>query len=366
MSISALRPLLLAVQTNCDVVDARHAADLPLCIYLLQMREFYRWEQGLVFGDALPRAAVGDWLVRREAHWDALASQSLSEVPCPDGPADPFDEARINAALRPLGLGYGAGLIRPDLPVFFVAERANHAAVQDCDGAVPVQRFGRELARGLISPPAVLSEGGGILLRDAALSRWLWQRFEAHSLRPGDGAFGRFAALCGVSTLAAFVQRLPALLATARPVLLLHELGERRVGRRLGPRWAALRLALVDDRRSELRLRAVRDQLADLGSTLPALLAAGAAAPLHFWFAGYEGHREALFPGLKPAYAEWCAGDGGNALRRALLAGEAHFTALSQVLLDLHDSAGDALSQALAHCLDSSSAVCSFDGSPSA
>ena len=42
--------LVDAVQTNCDIADARHAADLPLCIYLLQMREFYRWEHGLTFG----------------------------------------------------------------------------------------------------------------------------------------------------------------------------------------------------------------------------------------------------------------------------------------------------------------------------
>ena len=32
--------LVDAVQTNCHIADARGAADLSLCIYLLQMREF--------------------------------------------------------------------------------------------------------------------------------------------------------------------------------------------------------------------------------------------------------------------------------------------------------------------------------------
>lgn len=77
MSIATLRPLLAAVQTNGDITDARFAADLLLCICLLQLREYYRWEQGLGFGDTLPRAALGDWLKRREAHWDRLADRPL-------------------------------------------------------------------------------------------------------------------------------------------------------------------------------------------------------------------------------------------------------------------------------------------------
>ena len=39
--------LLEAVQTNCHIADARHAQDLSLCTFLLQMREFHRWERGL-------------------------------------------------------------------------------------------------------------------------------------------------------------------------------------------------------------------------------------------------------------------------------------------------------------------------------
>ena len=358
MSPHALPPLLAAVQTNCDITDARFAADLPLCIYLLQMREYYRWAQGLAFGETLPRAALGDWLARREAHWDTLDGRSFEPVPCAGMPVDPFDVATIDAALQPLGLGYGAGLVGPGRPVFFVAERAMASPAQVDGEPVRVQLYGRELARCLAAPLALLAADETIVLRQAALARWLWERFEAHSLRPAEGAFGRFAAACGLQSPEQFSARLPDLLHTARPVLLLHELGELRAGRWLGPRWATLRQALADDRRSELRLRAVRDHLADLGTTLPALLADGASAPLHFWFAGYEGHREALYPGLKAAYAAWCAGDEGRALRAAVQVGEPHFRRLAKRLLALADGPAAVLSQALAQRLNDASTSC--------
>ena len=51
--------LIAAVQTNCHIADARHAADMTLCTYLLQMREFHRWERGLGFAATLARDEVG-------------------------------------------------------------------------------------------------------------------------------------------------------------------------------------------------------------------------------------------------------------------------------------------------------------------
>ena len=71
------QPLVEAVQTNCHIADARHAADLTLCTFLLQMREFYRWEKGLPLGAALVARGGGAWLARREALWADLEDQRL-------------------------------------------------------------------------------------------------------------------------------------------------------------------------------------------------------------------------------------------------------------------------------------------------
>ncbi|MFN3785876.1 MAG: hypothetical protein ACK4RS_03445, partial [Thiothrix sp.] len=64
--------LIQTVQRNCHIADARHAGDYTLCIYLLKMREFYRWEHGISFQQVLTSDDVGDWLTRREAMWNTL------------------------------------------------------------------------------------------------------------------------------------------------------------------------------------------------------------------------------------------------------------------------------------------------------
>ena len=116
--------LVQAVQTNCDIADARHATDLSLCTYLLQMREFFRWERGLPYGAALPQSEVGNWIAAREARWQAHEGRAAHDyevlpIPLPgSGPGDvpirtiaAFDVEAANAALLPRGLLYGAGLV---------------------------------------------------------------------------------------------------------------------------------------------------------------------------------------------------------------------------------------------------------------
>lgn len=44
MPFSNFPQLVQSVQRNCHVADARHAREMTLCNYLLEMREFYRWE----------------------------------------------------------------------------------------------------------------------------------------------------------------------------------------------------------------------------------------------------------------------------------------------------------------------------------
>ncbi len=139
----------------------------------------------------------------------------------------------------------------------------------------------------------------------------------------------------GASTRAAWLPRPPRMVSEQSETLLLHELGEHRAGEWLEPGWAAMRLAL-DTRRTELQVRAVRDQLADLKVTLPALIGRQAETALHFWFANYDGMRERLFPSLVTGYAAWRAGDGGRALLDAANAGARHFRGLAQQILLLH------------------------------
>jgi len=353
--------LVGAVQTNCHIADARHAADMTLCTYLLQMREFFRWERGEAFGVPLARDAVGSWIAERESLWTELEAQAFQPLPVGgDGLdagdlLDPFDVAAVNARLAPLGLLYGAGLVGAQRPVFFLAESLGTLWRE----GLPVQVAGRELARGLVAPPAALDSAGDpatIVLRRESLARWCWEKFEAFSLRRSPG--GPFQAVVQAHALEqGFDAALPRWLDELSEAVILHELGEHRAGQRLGPRWAQMRLSLPS-RRADLHARALRDHLADLGLTLPTLLDRAAATSIHFWFANFDGLRELLFPGLKQAYLRWQRGDGGAALRQAIDAGNAHFDALAGQVLELHLHEGARAGPAIESLLTAPQAVC--------
>lgn len=325
----AVAALAAVVQANCHIADARHAADLSLCNYLLQMREFYRWERGLPFGAALPRDEVGAWLAAREQLWAEVEGDDFAPLPPCD--ADPFDADGAALHAGALGLVYGAGLAGRERPGFFLAERVDAYRLADDD--LQVQVCGRELARGLFAPPAALI-GRTIVLRRESLARWLWQLVESHGLKNADGAMKRVVQAFGLDR--DFQAGLPAALDVIGAMLLLHERGEHRIGQRLGPAWGELRLAQTD-RRTALALAAVRDLLVDLEFTLPQLLDQGAHDALHFWFATFDGLRAQLAPDLKPAYAAWCQGDAGTALRAMARRGQAHFESLAWSLLNQVD-----------------------------
>lgn len=322
------RALIEAVQTNCHIADAAHAADMTLCIYLLQMREFYRWESGLPPLQPMAREAVGAWLSAREALWDGLEGQAWRALPLPSGSIDPFEVEPINAELLPQGLVYGAGYTAPGRASFFLAALES---VQPRDGVL-VRVSGREFARGLSSPPAALQDGT-IYLRQESLQRWLWEKYEAWTLRRSAGAFRRALDAHGYTTDGE--QAVTRMVQRQAETLILHELGEAQAAGLLGADWSVMRQGLKD-RRTELHVRAVRDLLADCLVTLPTLLQREDHAALHFWFANFEGLRAELAPGLERAYAAYGAGDGAQALASACSLGAAHWQSVCEQLLALH------------------------------
>jgi len=327
-----LGPLAAAVQTNCHIADARGAADLTLCIYLLQMRELFRWERGIAALQPLAHDEVTQWLGEREALWASLEGREFRALVVGGLSFDPFDAAAVNEQLRPHGLVYGAGLVAAGRASFFLGQLER----VEWHGEVEVLVSGTEHARGLAAPPAAL-QGSTVLLRRQALRRWLGEKYEAWTLKRQAGAFK--AALDAHGFELDGVQALERMAEGESETLVLHELGEFEAGRRLGPDWQALRGALAS-RRTDLYVRAARDHLADCLVTLPTLLLQRRDASVHFWFANLEGVRALLFPRLWPAYAAWCSGDRGAALQGAVAAGSAHWGEACEELLVLHRTQG--------------------------
>lgn len=343
------RSLIEAVQTNCHIADAAHATDMSLCIYLLQMREFYRWELGLPPLQPMAREEVGAWLSARETLWEQLEDTPLRALPLPHGDVDPFDVQAINVALAPQGLVYGAGYTAPGRPSFFLGQLES---VQQREGVL-VRVSEREYARSLASPPAALQDGT-IFLRRESLQRWLWEKYEAWTLRRPTGAFASALEAYGYADDAELA--IPRMAQAQAESLLLHELGEARVAELLGPDWAAMRNALKC-RRTDMHVRAARDLLADSLVTLPTLLERQADASLHFWFANFEGLRALLCPSLESAYERYCAGDGGQALWDALHAAQVHWQQVCQQVLSLHRAHGTSAQPQVLKLLESSVCV---------
>jgi hypothetical protein len=114
--------------------------------------------------------------------------------------------------------------------------------------------------------------------------------------------------------------------------MVLHELGEGLAGEALGPDWERM-LAGLARSKAEIMARAVRDNLADCLTTLPALVEARNDAALHFYFATFGGMRRHLFPDAPAAYRRWC-GDGDlEPLRQLARTGQSRWRATTEKLL---------------------------------
>ncbi len=340
----ALPEVQASVQQNCHIADALHAGNYTLCVYLLKMREFYRWEQGLPFQHPLGNETVGNWLRQRESLWEELESAEFVPVRVGDAEYDPFESDAINAALEPHGLIYSGGIGAQGKPHFFLGSLHRHHQHHD----YTVYIADREYARDLGAPPA-MAQGRTIWLRRESLKRFLWEKLEEWRWSRPDNAMARAIACYDFPT---DVERaLDEMTENELDSALLHEIGEVEAGRRLGPDWESL-LAALPRSRIELLLRAVRDHLADSLITLPELLEQEKVASIHFWFANLNGMRQVLWPAIDAAYRQWRVSGEATRLSDAVVAGQRHWPQLTEAVLGLYREKGAASSEEIGRLLE--------------
>lgn len=322
--VEALR---LSVQQNCDIADARHSGDYQMCTYLMKMRELFRWEQGLGFGERLPKDDVGDWLVAREARWEEVAEREFVPVRVNGDGFDPFDNEAINRAIAPMKLVYSGGLVQGGRPNFYLARLECHEE-RVRDFALWISD--RELARGLYAPPA-MNRGRAIFLRREALRRYLWETYEIWGWSRPDNALARaFASYPFERDVEVAVEWMAENeLAAARE----HEIGEYEAGCLLGDDWNRMLLALAHTP-AEIQARAIRDLIADCSRTLPTLVAQGEPASIHFLIGNFSNMRKSLSPALLRGYQDWVEGRTNSAeLSRIAQRGADHWRALAREML---------------------------------
>jgi hypothetical protein len=326
-----LHTLTAQVQHNCHISDAHHARNYSLCIYLLKMREYFRWEMGFGYDERLPEKLLGEWLVERERLWGDLEEQDYHPIELQAAQFAPFEPEALNARLVPYGLVYSGGYGGLSKPHFFLAELHR---VEERHGR-RILVTGKEYARDLTAPPA-MTLGDEVYVRRESLRRMLWEKIEEWRWRRRDNAMARAIAFYPVDS--ALESALDSMTATETEAVILHELGEVEAGVLFGPAWEQMLNALWHTR-AELAARAVRDHLADCLVTLPTLLEEERIASLHFYFANLSGMRQVLFPALQNAYRRWQEGGGLVALQECVRRGQAHWQAAGNRLLRAY--AGD-------------------------
>jgi hypothetical protein len=340
-----LHSLATAVQRNCDISDAHHARNYTLCIYLLKMREYFRWEKGYGFADSLPNSELGDWLTAREQLWQELEGADFAPIPVDGAHYQPFEADRINRRLVPRGLVYSGGIGGFARAHFFLAKLHRH---ERRDGR-EILIAGDEFARDLTAPPA-MSLGDTIFVRRQSIRRMLWEKVEEWRWNEGESPMSR------AMTFYPFGEDLDTALDAMTEVeldaVVLHEMGETRAGAILGSQWERMLEATLQSR-SELVLRAVRDHLADCAVTLPHLLLEERAPSLHFYFANLGGMRKEIFPSLVEAYRVWCENGDLGVMRRIVGEGERHWQALAEVLAELPTENEAGLKRAIEEKLES-------------
>jgi hypothetical protein len=345
VEISELLPTLEAVRTNCHIADAKHATDYTLCVYLLKMREYFRWERSIPFNETLPHHELTSWLTKRENTWESLAQSEFEQVPVQGTIHDPFDAEAINQSLNGLGFVYSSGYGRNMKPMFFLGS----LETREKHNGYTLVVSGKEYARDLASPPA-MSLGRTIFVRRESLRRMLWEKVEEWRWNKPANAM-QHALDCYDFDNAA-EQSLDEMTDNELQSAKLHEIGEVRAGELLGGDWETM-LTSMPHSKAEIMVRAVRDHLADALSTLPGLLADIKPASMHFYMANMTNMRKDLFPKLVAAYEVWTVS--GNSQELEILVGEAtsHWQMLSEKMLGIYREQGQECQPALISLIES-------------
>ena len=332
--MQSIQALSSIVQKNCDISDARHARDYTMCVYLLKMREYYRWAKGYGMTEQLPRDDLGEWVLERERLWDDLESLDYESIPVAGECHDPFHAEIINRKLVSRGLVYSAGYGRFVKPHFLLGrllrrEQREGFEVLVCD---------KEFARDLVAPPA-MTLGKQIFVRRESLRRMLWQYLEEWRWRkrPEDAMARAMACYDFDGDPERALDEMTDIEVEAAT---LHELGEGAAGGYLGAAWSEMMLSVAGTM-VEVMARAVRDLLADCLVTLPALLECRAESSLHFFFANLRGMRREFSPDLRAGYERWLDRGDLSGLSRAAEAGRQHWPAVARKLLAMHQELGD-------------------------
>lgn len=285
------------VQYNCAISDAIYARDYTLCIYLLRMREFYRWQHDIPLGKHLSLDDVGDWVSQTEQYWDEIEELPFCPVRVGETDCDPFDSERINTLLQAdksagrASLIYSAGNGRRGQPHFLLARGQCQSDGDDVDLYVCTSELARD-----INSPVAMARDNVIVISKPGLARMLWELYEEWSFHKNAGPMSRLSEHYGWRDSFDNSTGLERACTDLIDVLIAHEYGEVKAADFLPQNWQAMMHSAISpsggdsvptpkSSTNEFYMRAIRDNLADSLQTWPAITDRASSHCLDFWLA---------------------------------------------------------------------------------
>jgi hypothetical protein len=330
-----IEALTRQVLHNCDISDAQHAGLYSTCGLALRLRDLYKWEHRLNPWEEKDTSEILDWIGEKEALWENLADEKHTEIVIQGKVYDLYDTPAINSILEPRGLFYGAGYAFSLKPSFFLAEIEN----KHQNKGFSVYTLGRELARDLLTLPA-LTQDQQILLRTDSARMYLWDQM-LYLKKSGRPALRFALEHCGLKKLdaRAMQQHLPTILAAQKDNYIYHEIGELSDATFDPTIWREL-IAAFPHSPVELLARALKDLLADThpSGTLHHLIENRKFAGLGFYTAFLDGMLIELFPQLREAFIDFTKTGNWRIIKIVTLEGHQHAKKVAAEMIDLYQT----------------------------
>ncbi|GAB4337406.1 MAG: hypothetical protein Kow0089_08610 [Desulfobulbaceae bacterium] len=293
------------IRRNCDISDARDNGIYSICSLVLKLRNLYKWEHGLEPWQEPESAELLDWIEQRESWWEEISGEEYRPLSLNGCETDPFDQEEINALLGDNDLLYGAGYGRSLKSIFFLAEKIREDTAAGC----PVVILGRERARELSSPFAMLQDGS-IIIRRYSLRFFFWdhiQEIRSSCKASLHHALKRYGILRdGQLDQDLFRERLDLIVDEEIPIFIHHEVGEQKQHTFDSDTLRRI-VSTYPDSVIEYVSRAVKDVLADTHpeGMISYIIGERRDASLGLYVGLLAGLRRVLFPQIGEAFEEF-------------------------------------------------------------
>jgi len=318
----AVEEITRQVLRNCSISDAKYAGNYSVCGLAMRLRDLYKWEKGLEPWVEEEPPVLLEWIGRKEEEWEALVESDLEEIAIDGSPHPPFDVETIRDRLEPHGFCYGAGFVHGLKPTFFFAPIEEKRMA---DGTA-IYILGRELARDLLTLPA-MTQDDSILIRRESARLFLWNQIffvKKSGREPLRSALKIYGA--DDQDPVSLQRNLNNICRDELDTYIHHELGEIREKAFDREMWREI-VSRLPHTLVEILARSLKDVLADTGEhgCLSHIIREKKVSSLCFYTAFLDGLKKELFHELPEAFerfektGEWplIQEASGSAYRRA-------------------------------------------------